>query len=203
MYDMDIERYSRFKHQPIAGPRKGFNGEEIFTAAWQKMHQGSESRMPGEAFSEIFSHTGLRLVQDDASTAASFICWLGTRGGVDFLTEARNLKINSKAQRPYLMAWANENVRVPWQNSGKRAIEHILSSGAVPNPKVTLRHFEIVEALTIWLSSEEGEAFIELCEAEVELKKSNEQFENYLKNNCQLTVSQVTQILNMARNYKG
>ena len=178
-----------FDHSPITAPRSDHHGEQVFAALWQALM----AREPGEWAYTMANHmlcAVLRwrddeVTQRSASVAATFVKWLGTACGASFLLDCERLA----AQHPgsghgYLMAWAVENERKSWLNSGFRAIEHILAlpenrtTGALSTlrtaPALSVDDYEVIEAVVFWLSGTEGLEFVAQCKEELAHRKMAE-----------------------------
>lgn len=176
-------------HRPIRRPRTTFTGECMFAASWMRLMASpkveSERYCGGyanklESILTLYPH---EITQRTASIAASFISWLGTNNGLCFLLGARKMaETLGNIQDGYVAAWAIENRRAQGINYGVRTIEAVLSEedsgrdlfGYRPNiPILSAAEVEVVDILVEWIACEEGRAFVNDCEAEIEnLKKA-------------------------------
>lgn len=116
---------------------------------------------------------------------ASFISYLGTNGGYQYLSDVERFK-----QLPdipnfyaYELAWSYENMRRYGHNNGYRAIEYILNDQAyLPSPmnhyfklgyyEPTVEDYEIIEYVCKWLASYTGQEYLEKCKKDIQ--KENE-----------------------------
>jgi hypothetical protein len=156
-----------FKYEPFVPCRPDVYGEGIFVEHWQRMMRepldhGDEEE--NEKFASIVSPW--EPIAADAAAASSLICWLGTNCGRSFLDgAARRAKVHPTFEKSdaYVLAWANENRRMPGWNRHRRTLDAIL-----PASCITVRAVEIVEITVRWLGSPDGQRLIKGAEAEIE-----------------------------------
>jgi hypothetical protein len=116
--------------------------------------------------------------QRAASVAASMICWLGTNVGKCFLMLGAEIRNSTSCLDAYAAAWGASNLRKFGMNSGARQIEFLVRSHDDQNqnvfPEVSVRDLEVLEQVAIWLGREEGQAFLQGCEDEIERRRQLE-----------------------------
>ncbi|MGY3581390.1 hypothetical protein ACVIGB_000540 [Bradyrhizobium sp. USDA 4341] len=156
-----------FKYEPFVPCRPDVYGEGIFVQHWQRLmrepieHGDDEEN---ERFASIVSPW--EPISADAAAATSLISWLGTNCGRSFLDGAtRRAKQHPELEKcdAYVLAWANENRRVPGWNHHRRTLDAIL-----PADHINLRSVEIIEITVRWLGSSDGQRLILEAEAEIE-----------------------------------
>jgi hypothetical protein len=156
-----------FKYEPFVPSRPDVYGEGIFLEHWQRMMREPIDHGDGEEnekFACIVSPW--EPIAADSAAASSLVCWLGTNCGRSFLDGAsRRAKQHSDLERSdaYLLAWANENRRMPGWNRHRRTLDAIL-----PASCITVRAVEIIEITVRWLGSPDGQRLIDGAEAEIE-----------------------------------
>lgn len=164
------------KHIPIAPPRQGHDGEVSFLAAWQQF----ADRAPDD-FEAIFSHRiSHRFAQRSASVAASFVMWLGTNAGACLIRSGNDLATKGLSRTyAYVAAWAIDNQRIRWINSGLRSVQYVLAAeypieGAGHEvlwskvPVVTLEDLDVIDALMEWLATSQGQTFLVAAQARLD-----------------------------------
>lgn len=172
-YDKTFDEWVELKHEPECATRPEVYGEGIFLEAWQRLmakHPDHGDGELNEMFCHVFSDIGGPANQRQATVASSFIAWLGTNCGRDYLRQARVvMEYMLKASHPsvkrcgrwsYLAAWSNYDCRQAGINGGNRTLEAILQN-------VDIHDAEIVDHLVLWLGSPEGQELIEEAEAEI------------------------------------
>lgn len=177
--DDEVEIIPDVVHVPITPPRASHHGEIVFVEQWQALMQKC-SGYPSEdcANHMLCMVLGWRedeITQRAASVAVTFIKWLGTNCGAAFIETANRFQGEYPGgDHGYRMAWAVENERKSWMNSGFRAIEHILSADTdtlngqtVWRPDLSVSDYEVVENVACWLSSTEGREFVAKCKIEI------------------------------------
>lgn len=126
----------------------------------------------------------LKVGQEEATLAASFITWLGTSVGRCFLEYGRKLEALMKTSQGsgmgigdgsgFLAAWALQNARHIGMNHGWRTCEFLHSNwGEVKDSRITSEQLEVLENVARWLGSVDGIAFVERCEAMIFAKQKN------------------------------
>ena len=132
-----------------------------------------------------FETFAYNLNEHSCRVIASFISYLGTNGGYQYLSDVERYK-----QLPdipnfyaYELAWSYENMRRYGHNNGYRAIEYILNDQAyLPSPmnhyfklgyyEPTVEDYEIIEYVCKWLASYTGQEYLEKCKKDIQ--KENE-----------------------------
>lgn len=186
-YDKSFEEWVELKHEPERPARPDVYGEGIFLEAWQRLMATFPKHGDGELnemFCHVFSNIRGPAKQRQATVAASFIVWLGTNCGREYLRQARLIlaymqvasdhSVRRGGSWSYSAAWANFDRRHCGINGGNRTIEAILS-------EVEVNDVEIVDHLAAWLGSPEGYDFIEEAEAEIEETRKALQERNSMK----------------------
>lgn len=158
---IELRASPKLRHVPLCPPRASIPREGLFLALWQ---QFAEQR--AEEWGYIFnSNSPVR--QRAASVAASFMVYMGCNGGNGFTRRAEKMAETGAFTGPenaYLAAWAIENQRLHYLNSGLRTIEYMLArehpicnelGGRVVwslVPAVTQEDADIVESMVVWWS---------------------------------------------------
>ncbi|MBK3780213.1 hypothetical protein G3A43_08075 [Paraburkholderia aspalathi] len=174
-------------HTPIRPPR-AMSEEQIYARRWAELMAREPVRdyEPTPLQAVLISYPA-DVDQRAASVAASFICWLGTSVGLGFLTLGNSLrdKIHCRHEA-YAAAWGVTNLRRYGNNSGARAIEFLLRSTEEQAhnrfSEVSVNDLEVLEQVAVWLGSEDGQAFIQGCEAEVKRQKDMDTIAHYHAN---------------------
>lgn len=167
-------------HNPARPVRSDVIGEVVFVEAWQRLMQTATfSIFMGDDTSkldEILMHHRIKPPDQRAATVcASLMRWFGTNCGGGFLYNAKHLASSGafrSREDAYLAAWALDHSRLNWLNGGVRTLESCMSTAAPvngrhPPAELTADDYETAEHLVRWLGSNEGQRFIDLCEAEI------------------------------------
>ena len=107
-------------------------------------------------------------------TIASFISYLGSNGGFDFLLKVETLKhhlnIYSNNSAYYELVWASENIRKSWMNGGYTLFEYLVSPSELFDSNGCLRYVDstycsyenndLILTVLHWLSTCEGQNYI-------------------------------------------
>jgi hypothetical protein len=176
------------KHIPIRKIREDMN-EAIYLKIWQNLNKSP-------LLSRILNRN--RPSQRDAQVAASFVSWLGTGVGDSFLYQAKQrLKNGSEdfSESAYITAWAITNKR---KIDNTRIIEFILSRDEdwhtelhhktikKNHVQISLSDLDVVESIIVWLSTSEGDLFINTCIKSCEIDSIQKRHLFYLENNIDL-----------------
>lgn len=201
-----------FEHKAIAMPRKGFLGENVFYDNWVQMltKDRDMSEPDNQQFADVLGSYGHKIDERAATVAATFISWLGTNVGFSYREEARKLaKALPYKHDAYLMAWAVHNLRQSSVSAGRRQLESCLSDPSLDRhdhinraPILSSQDYEVVEHLVVWLGSDEGQDFLEKCEADIARNQHEQDFRKYLESTLNLAPGQVNRVLDMAERYK-
>lgn len=128
---MDADTCRRaLRHVPVNLPRAGFPAERIYLELWREYLRGNH-----DALREIFGDLCQPLDQRGARVAASFMVWMGCNSGRSFTHEAERLTQSgafATREHAFLAAWAVENRRIRWLNSGVILTEAMLTPGGIP-----------------------------------------------------------------------
>lgn len=161
-----------FKHEPLKRIREDVAGEGIFVRLWQELMQcriEEHSRIivtPHNKLGEIMMYSPVEVTQRTASICAEFCRYLGTNGGRGYLHVLdEQSKIQRSREQAAITAWAIENQRCYGTNDGRRTIEFMLSPVWGETAKwgeISRDDIETVEAMAVWLGSEEGRDFVAL-----------------------------------------
>ena len=165
-------------HTPLAPPRCGVPGEEIYLALWREF----ASARPLE-WKAIFRTTG-PIRQRAASVAASFMVFMGCNGGNSFTHEAERFAKEPffvSRERAFLAAWAIYNSRSRGVNCGLRTSEFMLAKthpvtrpfgGGQINwknvPNITQDDNDILESMVVWWSTEPASVIRSIAEPMIE-----------------------------------
>lgn len=185
-------------------PRADVYSEGIYLRAWQQLlaeDEGGDDESGVRA--PTFSDTLRPWNQEQATAAASFICWLGTSCGRGYLWEAKRRWSEATGfdrERAYLTRWHVENERRAGVNHGLRLIEFLLAREhpvghstiglygkvfADRIPTITMDHIDAIECVAWWLGTPRGQEFIEDCERviakERERRRRREDLEHALR----------------------
>jgi len=206
METQEVECLAQFDNQPMQPPRDGNIGEHVFRDAWLAYTaQDSEGRQaPNYKLGTILMSSGVPLSQRAATVAASVICWLGCRRGVDMLHAAENTdKHRMRRDKVYLSTWSAHNMRDSAVNEGFRTLELLLTPpGERPTTQgVSLQDFEVAERVMLWLGGDIGQKFLAACEAEIQRQQQVEEFKRHLTVNLNLSPTSVEMTLRMAAGY--
>jgi hypothetical protein len=162
--------------------------EQIYARRWAElMSREPEHEYEPTPLQAVLISYPADVDQRAASVAASFICWLGTRVGLDFLSMGHSIRDNTRCtHEAYAAAWGVNNLRRFGNNSGARTIEFLLrSTDEQENSKfcaVSVNDLEVIEQVAAWLGSAEGQAFIQSCEAEIQRQKVMDTIAHYHAN---------------------
>lgn len=167
-------------HIPLAPPRAGHEGEEIYLRLWQAW---ATSPANAEALHYMFVHTPYfgELTQRMASVAASFIVWQGTNCGYSMRHRATSIAEGTSLswEHACLAALAIDNRRSVGVNCTIRVMEAVLAPAHPITeqcgrrdvdwalvPTITLEDMDVVECLFIWMMCEPaGRALVSKAEA--------------------------------------
>jgi hypothetical protein len=174
-------------HSPLYPPRNKHTGEIVFTEKWKEWMSKRGNLIDDDGSSNFMLQTvigymaGTQLVQRHATVAASVIKWFGTNCGLAFIDEAKRLEASMSHGHGFLAAWAIDNRRESWLNSGIRTLEHILATdedrhnGQVRyKPDLSADDCEVAERVVYWLSTEKGKQFLAECETEIKKRATAE-----------------------------
>lgn len=199
----------RFEHKPVNPPRKGHLGEQVFYSNWLKVLQQHDSLddHANQQFVNILGGYGHRLDERVATVAATFVTWLGTNLGNAYRIEAKRLasmldKSLHDACDAYLWTWASVNLRGTGSGSGLRQLEASMGGYEKDPPLLTSQDYEVIDHLAYWLGSNDGQAFLEQCEADLKQRQHEHDFRAYLEKTLNLQSFQVEHVLQMAKNYR-
>ncbi len=134
-----------------------------------------------EVYFKIFNYT-YTIDKDVCKVVASFISYLGTNGGSQFLLDVERFKEikNVPSEYAYELTWAYENLRRYGHNHNYRAIEYILNP-VENHPGVnsiyfstnayepTVKDYETIEYVCKWLGTFEGQKYLEKCKTDIQL----------------------------------
>jgi len=164
------------QHIPINPPRAGYHGEAVYAAHWIELMSKSAS-----ALHRLLFNFPWEPGQREATVAATFVCWLGTNMGQSFLNEGKRLSGHFFLGDSYLAAWACHNRRSRGVNSSWRSLEHMMNVGGRDAciPDLSAHDYEAVEHIAHWLGSQDGQAFIAGCQAEIERRRKLDQLAEY------------------------
>jgi hypothetical protein len=160
------------EHKPIRGVRKDIIGEVVFASMWEVLMQRDDGS-DDYAIEGVLTVFPRVIEQRHATVLASVVCWLGTNCGHSFLEQAKTIsaKLHERTEEQYVIAWAIENLRRGYINSGDRAIEAILATEyrgwRCVRPELSADDLEVVELLMHWLGSRSGQDFLQNCNAEI------------------------------------
>lgn len=173
-------------HRPMQPPRAGHVGEQVFASMWEaSMASTGDTTVDDDAhplWNVLGDFTG-QVTQRQATAIASVVCWLGTSCGLALLRRAQ-LEVAAcrwDEWHAYLLAWTLENHRRRSINHGVRTVEYMMAppdtvlrdtrlctSGLAEVPTLGADELEAIDHLMVWLATGDGQAFIRLCEAEVD-----------------------------------
>lgn len=208
--DMDSESRNEklwntpaYENKPARPPRRDMVGEQVFAELWAQQMADTETGMqpPNGPLSSVLGPYPFDLDQRCATVAASLVCWFGTNCGMAFLNTAKTAAAKSLTPGDfYLQSWAVENSRKSGSNSGARTLEYCLKpDGGRDLPELSGRDYEVAEHLIFWLGNEEGQDFLNRCEAEIEQRRPEANLTFYLYNNLKLGQVEVQRVLQLAR----
>lgn len=132
-----------------------------------------------------FENFAYELKEHSCRVIASFISYLGTNGGYQYLSDVERFKQlpDISTFYAYELAWSYENMRKYGHNGGYRAIEFILNP-VENHPGPSERYFkvgyydpsvedyEIIDYVCKWLASYTGQQYLEKCK--IDIQKENE-----------------------------
>lgn len=172
-------------HEPETACRPSIYGEGIFVELWKKHLAKVPKHGDGVQDEMLCAILGdlEPINQRDATTAASFVCWLGTNAGACYLL-ASSKRIPVRGWDAYLLQWANHNVRHSYVNGGKRTIEAILR-------EPTIRDAEVIEKVAEWLATDDGQALIRAADAEIEATRKAIVERNQMENSARLRAKEI------------
>lgn len=167
-------------HDAARAPRLDILGEVVYAQAWKDL-LAYQPGLEQQLFEAILCNLTNEPTQRDAIVAASVIQWLGTNVGGQIMTGIRHLAVQQENAffrcRFYLAAWCQGNHRVMATNHGFRLLELLMAPGdeidaetGFPKdvPDLTVRDYEVADHVFYWLGSDDGQAFVDGCEAEIE-----------------------------------
>ena len=169
----------KIAHESLRVNRDGVWGEYVYLSRWQALMSGApESEDDGTPFENILSVSGLEADQRAAHVAATLAQWLGTNCGNGLIHQARALaKATFSLSDAFVGAWAMQNRRIAYRNDGVRSLELTLTPSTTPRserdgipetiPDLSVRDYEVAEAIVAWLGTESGQRFIAACEADI------------------------------------
>jgi hypothetical protein len=168
----------KLNHTPIRPPRDMIE-EQVYARRWETLMSEVPTYEYDDNFKRILISYDGNIDQKAASVAASFVCWLGTAVGRDFLRMAENIRNNTYCNfEAYVAAWSVTNMRRFATNSNARAIEFLVRTvdeqKANVFPRVSTRDLEVVDFVALWLGSEDGQEFLKGCEYEIKRRKDME-----------------------------
>lgn len=186
----------KLQHIPIRPPRASIPMEGIYLNLWRNF---AEQR-PDE-WKAIFCDCPANPRQRAASVAASFMVFMGCGGGRGFTTEADRLAATGACdgkETAYLAAWALENSRSRYINSGLRTIEYVLASEhpihtsgvkrghtnwkAVPT--VTMGDQDVIECMVRWWAGTTAHVIREHAATLLDAHNSNERMTHHMRLNA-------------------
>jgi hypothetical protein len=201
---------SRFEHKPVRPPREGHLGENVFYRNWLKQMTANDSLddHANQQFVDVLGGYAHRLSERTATVAATFITWLGTNLGNAYRCDAKRLvAVQEKARfdhsDAYLWAWASTNLRRSGSGAGLRQLEASMGGYEKDPPLLSAEDYEVADHLAFWLGTDDGQAFLERCEAEIKQHQHDHDFRSYLEKSLHLPGVQVDHILDMAKGYRA
>jgi hypothetical protein len=178
-------------HRPIAGPRTGHIGERVFCERWIGLQQSEgdfhEAAEPEHTtkLARILNNAQLPVIGErECSVAASWACYLGCNVGASVISLGDRLRDGAGAYRRFAAAWAIHNTRSIGVNGGYRSIEIFLApadhrksdlfsfGGLKRAPDLSITDYEVVEHLWLWLGSDEGSAWLDGCQREIDRRQA-------------------------------
>lgn len=175
----------KIEHVPVPKyPRPKHIGEEVFALRWRELMDAPleidhdyDHDLPTRLhviLRSLLRKTG-RLTQVQATTAATFVTWLGTNCGQGLLHEmkryAKSEFFVGGGERAYLAAWSVENSRQAGVNGGIRLLESLLGE-SFDNPlrpyHLTAVQIEVIDHVVQWLSNGDGAEFVRVCNEEIQ-----------------------------------
>jgi hypothetical protein len=184
----------QFSHAPLRLPREGVIGEQVFARRWAKLMEldVDSPYPPNPELASVLENFGGEINQRHATVAASMICWLGTNLGYSFLGTAKLLAKSQTFKRDsYLMAWSVQNSRKVWFNGGVRTLEYCLTPDGVKpgnGPDLTAADLEVADNVALWLGAQDGQEFVEACQAEIKQRENETSLGHYLENNLNMAI---------------
>lgn len=120
------------------------------------------------------------LNEHDCKVIASFISYLGTNGGYDYLCRAEAFKEIPGCERlRYELAWSVINTRDSYSSHGYRAIEFLLNPAEIHPYNdyyfkgdmycPTIRDYEVITYTCKWLATVDGQAYLKNCESDIKI----------------------------------
>lgn len=167
------------KHVAIR-PARDMVGEKVYARRWQEF--ASKEYADGRTeFGRVLEVYPYPLDQRAASVAASFITWLGTNVGESFLKIAKEIKETRIVPFfPYVAAWGVFNVRSLGTNSNARQIEFLTRTPEELEKnvfsEVSVRDLEVIDQITLWLGTDEGQEFLSGCQKEIARRNDLESY---------------------------
>lgn len=178
------------EHIPVRMPRDHHIGEQVFYERWLELMAQPvpfwEEDQAEPMLHSILGHYRKRVLgQREATIGATFAVWLGCNAGQSIVYDGRQIRKHAgKHADCYLMAWACANRRYNWLNGGGRTIEYMLAPddhfgpiypvgrGITKIPDLSADDCEAMDQLFGWLGSDNGEAWLVACEAEVQKRQA-------------------------------
>ena len=154
-------------------------GEQVFARRWQEFAEKECGNSTG--FEYVLRGYPYPLDQRAASVAASFITWLGTNVGGSLLGIAEEFKLaRAVPSFAYVAAWSVMNVRSVGISSNARQIEFLTRTQEELEKnvfsEVSVRDLEVVDQLTLWLGSHDGQGFLKGCADEISRRNDLETY---------------------------
>lgn len=170
-------------HTPVRPPRNLIE-EQVFARRWQEQMSASYEEGEHSPLEHLLLSYPAQVDQRAASVAASFVCWLGTNVGMDFLRLGHSIRDKTYCgHEAYVAAWGVKNLRRFGHSSQARTIEFLVRTteeqAADVFPEVSTNDLEVLEQLALWLGTEEGQAFLTGCEEEIRRWRAMEQLGQY------------------------
>lgn len=203
MFDDDAT-YIEWDFEPLHPVRPDITGEVVFSKKWQKLMITQKMRIEQEVdglkvkadqwFVENEPRTFPILKvfpyhypdARDTRVASNMIAWLGSNSGSIYRENAQKLMdMGLEGNVAYLAAWSELNVRAGMVNRGRVPRDSLTVSFEKAgidfiNPfdsgvrATSVRDLETFEQVAMWLGGEDGQAFIQACERNIEIKYDRE-----------------------------
>lgn len=166
--DDDAGGMEMLQHLPVNPARAGLERE--YLQEWLKF----ATRHPQE-WHEVFTSHPVNPGQREATIAASFVVFMATSAGREFLQLAMKLhasKVLGSKEEAFLAAWGVRNARWKWMNQGNTYAEFMVSP---PNPtkqqvqKLGGDDLAAIECMVTWWSGSAAEKMRERAEARHEM----------------------------------
>ena len=173
------DRLAALSHVPGFSQEKrikcpGSVRELAYAQAWETLMTSSPTDTVGDEpqspIDTVLGYLPYQITQRQATIAATLVSWLGSNGGQELV----NVILHNKADRREsetvaLDWWYQANRRQPWQNSGFRALEHLLSPVELTQryghpPALDVYDYECAEHLMLWLGKDAGRRFVTMTQ---------------------------------------